>query len=582
MEDQDGVNPHPDRHSQHGQHNDDGAAGSVFWPARAAHLAQEPELSEARALIITTRQTEAQALTGLLDYQDRRAREAHAAGLDHHTRRALRDAATTDTAATLGVSEQVASGMLTAARTARTTLPVTWKTYLAGVIDTARLRAITTTATTLIRAAHCEDFDTAAAVAAARMTLGELRAWLRRYTATLDPAQYQADCDRARADRWVRLQHDDHAMSYLEARLPTVAAAAIANRLRAVARGHQHHTIPTPEYPDTEYPDTDTTCGDRSTGGTGSQATSAQQVFPVEHPLRPVEHPELPRITDQIDAAGPIRGATRIPVQVQDGPEVLPGETPAPGDSDRLEPPPTDPTDARDPRTLAQLEADLFASWLLSGRVEGAPVEAKIAVMIPETTLTGHSDDPGISADRNWVIPASDARHLAGDPRTCHDWYHATTSPTINTDTSPDTSPGASPTPPSPHQPSPTPPCPIQPGAGDVSPDVLAITYTGRYAPARLRDAIIFRDGVCQAPGCTIPAQRCDLDHRLPYPAGPTSGPNLQALCRRHHRLKSHGLLTEEDPATPPKTATPEPAAPPPPSPPSPPSMQGPAAPPAR
>ncbi|OSM43293.1 hypothetical protein, partial [Nesterenkonia sp. PF2B19] len=206
MEDQDGVNQHPDQHGQHGQHgqhSDDGAAGSVFWPARAAHLAQEPELSHARALIITTRQTEAQALTGLLDYQDRRAREAHAAEVDHHTRRALREAATTDTAHILGVSEQVASGMLTAARTARTTLPVTWKTYLAGIIDTARLRAITTTATTLIRAAHCEAFDSAAAGAAARMTVGELRAWLRRYTATLDPAQYQADCDRARADRWV-------------------------------------------------------------------------------------------------------------------------------------------------------------------------------------------------------------------------------------------------------------------------------------------------------------------------------------------------------------------------------------------
>ncbi|MGQ7787604.1 hypothetical protein, partial [Nesterenkonia sp. K-15-9-6] len=113
MEDQDGVNQHPDQHSQHGDDSradhaaaGSGDAGSVFWPARAAHLAQEPELSHARALIITTRQTEAQALTGLLDYQDRRAREADAAELDHHTRRALREAATGDTAHILGVSEQ--------------------------------------------------------------------------------------------------------------------------------------------------------------------------------------------------------------------------------------------------------------------------------------------------------------------------------------------------------------------------------------------------------------------------------------------------------------------------------------------
>ncbi|MGQ7788566.1 HNH endonuclease signature motif containing protein [Nesterenkonia sp. K-15-9-6] len=566
MEDQDGANHHPDQHSQHSQHSDDGAAadaGAVFWPARAAHLAQEPELSEARALIITTRQTEAQALTNLLDYQDRRAREAHTAGLDHHTRRAIFDAATGDAATTLGVSEQVASGMLTAARTARRQLPATWKAYTAGVIDTARLRAITTTATTLIQAAHCEDFDTAAAAAATRMTLGELRAWLRRYTATLDPAQYEKDCQTARADRWVRLQHDDHAMSYLEARLPTVAATAIANRLRAVARGHQHHRIPAPADTHT-HTDTHCTTGscttgscttgrDSPTGGESSQATSAQ-------PVLPVEHPELPPITDQTGpAAGPIT-SDLVPVQVQDGPEVLPGETPAPGDSDRLETPtaPTadtadtaDTAESRDCRTLAQLEADLFAAWLLDGRVEGAPVEAKIAVMIPETTLTGHSDAPGISADRNWVIPASDARHLAGDPRTCHDWYHATTPATT-----------------SPTQPSPIQPSPIQPSAEDASPDILSITYTGRYAPARLRDAIIFRDGVCQAPGCIIPAQRCDLDHRLPYPAGPTSGTNLQALCRRHHRIKSHGLLSTEDQPTPPKPTASQnpPASPPPPT----------------
>ncbi|WP_460690765.1 hypothetical protein, partial [Nesterenkonia suensis] len=184
------------------------------------------------------------------------------------------------------------------------------------------------------------------------------------------------------------------------------------------------------------------------------------------------EHPDLPPVSDR----------NQIPLQVQDGPEILPGETPAAGDSDRLEAP---LPDSVDPRTLAQREADLFAAWLLEGRVAGASVEAKIAVMIPEATLTGHSEDPAISADRNWVIPASDARHLAGDSRAVHDWYHATTSPTQTgptqtTQTGPSTG--------------------SQSGSGDASPDILSITSTGRYAPARLRDALIFRDGVCQAP----------------------------------------------------------------------------------
>jgi hypothetical protein len=30
---------------------------------------------------------------------------------------------------------------------------------------------------------------------------------------------------------------------------------------------------------------------------------------------------------------------------------------------------------------------------------------------------------------------------------------------------------------------------------------------------------------------------RCDLDHTVPFPWGPTSAQNLCCLCRHHHRL---------------------------------------------
>ncbi len=32
----------------------------------------------------------------------------------------------------------------------------------------------------------------------------------------------------------------------------------------------------------------------------------------------------------------------------------------------------------------------------------------------------------------------------------------------------------------------------------------------------------------------------CDLDHVIPHPSGPTEHTNLAALCRYHHRLKTH------------------------------------------
>ncbi len=48
------------------------------------------------------------------------------------------------------------------------------------------------------------------------------------------------------------------------------------------------------------------------------------------------------------------------------------------------------------------------------------------------------------------------------------------------------------------------------------------------------------RDRRCRFPGCRRPATHCDLDHITPWPTGLTADHNLQALCRYHHRLKTH------------------------------------------
>ena len=76
-----------------------------------------------------------------------------------------------------------------------------------------------------------------------------------------------------------------------------------------------------------------------------------------------------------------------------------------------------------------------------------------------------------------------------------------------------------------------------------VTDDVLSHEYLGRFCPDILAIALRFRDGVCQAPGCMVPAERCDIDHRIPHPDGPTNGTNLGPFCRRDHIRKSHGLL---------------------------------------
>jgi hypothetical protein len=67
--------------------------------------------------------------------------------------------------------------------------------------------------------------------------------------------------------------------------------------------------------------------------------------------------------------------------------------------------------------------------------------------------------------------------------------------------------------------------------------------------PARVMEQVALRDGSCVFPWCTRPARSCrveehgcDGDHVVPHGrGGPTCGCNLAPLCRRHHRLKTHG-----------------------------------------
>ena len=81
--------------------------------------------------------------------------------------------------------------------------------------------------------------------------------------------------------------------------------------------------------------------------------------------------------------------------------------------------------------------------------------------------------------------------------------------------------------------------------------DLTTEQSTPAYAvPERLREQVLLRDRTCVFPWCTRPARGCDVDHVMefdhtagaegrPQP-GPTTTSNLAALCRSHHRLKTH------------------------------------------
>ncbi|MGF9754806.1 HNH endonuclease signature motif containing protein [Microvirga sp. 0TCS3.31] len=81
----------------------------------------------------------------------------------------------------------------------------------------------------------------------------------------------------------------------------------------------------------------------------------------------------------------------------------------------------------------------------------------------------------------------------------------------------------------------------------DLNADLATPAYE---VPERIREQVILRDRTCVFPWCTRPARGCDIDHVIPHDPdadakgppqpGPTTTQNLAALCRFHHRLKTH------------------------------------------
>ena len=61
-----------------------------------------------------------------------------------------------------------------------------------------------------------------------------------------------------------------------------------------------------------------------------------------------------------------------------------------------------------------------------------------------------------------------------------------------------------------------------------------------QYRPSTaLAEFIRVRDLTCRFPNCTVPADRCDIDHAIPWPLGPTHPSCLRCECRKHHLLKT-------------------------------------------
>ena len=60
--------------------------------------------------------------------------------------------------------------------------------------------------------------------------------------------------------------------------------------------------------------------------------------------------------------------------------------------------------------------------------------------------------------------------------------------------------------------------------------------------PQILKDFLLARDRTCRFPGCRAPGHLADIDHAIAWDkGGQTNTENMGLLCRRHHRMKTHG-----------------------------------------
>lgn len=73
--------------------------------------------------------------------------------------------------------------------------------------------------------------------------------------------------------------------------------------------------------------------------------------------------------------------------------------------------------------------------------------------------------------------------------------------------------------------------------------DGIATRTEPQYEPSSsLAEFVRLRDRYCDGPtGAQVPGRRADLDHKKPWPVGPTTAGNLASRSRRTHVLKHYG-----------------------------------------
>ena len=423
--------------------------------------------------------------------------------LDRGTFSGVDDPQREEIASTLNLAPVTAQSRIDVARVLTQHLPATCSALANGEISSAQATVIAKESATLLRRGIDPDqlkyLESEALSYSEFHTPAQVTHKVRSLVAKMDPVEFEVEVAEAKEGRRVTLTPQPHGMAQILALLPAIEAQTIWLAIDKLARANREKQA---RSTNSNAPDQTKLVsgvidsgGPASTGTASRPSTSLESAFPA--PTTSLTDSAAPT-TSLTDSAAPTAVAASFKTSVDFPPVQLP-------DFMRVN---------NDPLTLDQLRADAFAQiageFLAETKddnlAHGRPVTLNLTLDLP--TFLGLKDNPGLLAGYG-EIPASAARLLATDAK----WKRFITDPIT----------------------------------GNLM-DYGRLTYE---PPQPLVDFIVARDRRCRFPGCRQPARICDIDHAIAWEdGGRTSKENLGLLCRRHHRMKTHGgwkLLSYDD-----------------------------------
>ncbi|WP_395725524.1 DUF222 domain-containing protein [Nakamurella sp.] len=388
--------------------------------------------------------------------------------------------------------------------------PDVWDAWIAGDINELKAERINHALVRLVRNQSKRLLNMLVVPVAITKTPELLGRWLNRFVANVEPDQADERIRRSLEDRYASIRPDLDGVSFLSACMSSLAATAVDLLLDGLAGP------PNPADPRTKDQRradalVDLLLGRISNGWHGPDCWDKQDA-----PTGVSGDVGEPRTDSAHDDDSPADDGSS-PTANQEWDEDADWDLPA--SEFRPDPrnePDTDsaaadsaaesvdrsaddgPVNDGTAETAAIIEAARRARP--TGCLGQPPPRVTIGVVVSIQSLFGFTDTPGELADRSALVPAELIREMAGDEGTL--FYRLLTDPSGN---------------------------------------LLDVAEMGRFPSRNLTAALRFRDGVCENPICHVSAQRCDLDHVVPWPDGLTAAGNLDATCRHHHRAKTHG-----------------------------------------